>query len=177
MNTASLVNEYSCIVTMPKNIISLETKLKIINDASESSYAELGEKYGLPKATIGTIMRQKDQLLEKAESGDFGKNMKRMRVAAEPEIQDVCCNGYGMFTLKTYRYTAPYCSKKRRISLRNSVSEYTRLMYMDCVDPLGLFTNEDRMSLLIHLHVQRRCPTSAVISESKKIFGATRRTS
>uniref|UniRef100_A0A915ICI9 HTH CENPB-type domain-containing protein n=1 Tax=Romanomermis culicivorax TaxID=13658 RepID=A0A915ICI9_ROMCU len=82
-----LVPAKSCIVTMPKNIISLETKLKIINDASESSYAELGEKYGLHKPTIGTIMRQKDQLLEKAESGYFGKNMKRMRVAAELEIE------------------------------------------------------------------------------------------
>ena len=57
-----------------KNVVSLETKLKIINEAETTSYAALGEKYGLSKNTINSIVRRKQQLLLNVESGQFSSD-------------------------------------------------------------------------------------------------------
>ena len=47
-----------------RNIISIDTKLKIIDDSDKMSYIDLAKMYNLPRTTISAIIKQKDQIIK-----------------------------------------------------------------------------------------------------------------
>ena len=65
--------------TKKRSTISLETKLKIIEDAKSNNNSKLARMYGLKRTTIIEILRVKDKIMQAVDDG-YGINRKNLKM-------------------------------------------------------------------------------------------------
>ena len=64
----------------PRNELSLRTKIALINDSYGKSHRQLAELYNVGRSQVGSILKNKEKLIEAFQRNDTSKDRKRPRV-------------------------------------------------------------------------------------------------
>jgi predicted XRE-type DNA-binding protein len=73
-----------------KNAIDLKTKQKILNevDRNEFSKTKIAAKFGIPKSTLSTIIKNRKTIDEVVASGAITGHRKRLRTAKYEDVEE-----------------------------------------------------------------------------------------
>jgi hypothetical protein len=97
--------------TKKRSIISLETKLKFIEDAESNNNSKLSRMYGLKRTTIIEILKAKGKIMQAVDDG-YGTNRKNLKNAESPVLDQ------SLF--EWFRHgSAIYSKKVRKIELES----------------------------------------------------------
>lgn len=73
-----------------RKCISLEQKLLIISEVEkgEKKKKEIAEQYGIPSNSLSTILKNKEELLKKADGEEFSSKRKRIRTCLYEDVDE-----------------------------------------------------------------------------------------
>lgn len=99
----------------PRNSVSIETKLKILEEEDSGKDRKLiWRDFQLPKTTVSTIISNRAKIYAKVAQGKVKKNCKRLRTAKHEDIEEDLGNWFDKVRAENIPLTGGFVQEKAK---------------------------------------------------------------